>query len=162
MTGHTNFRGARSAINFANMANFTKLEGQYLAFISSYRRLHARAPAEAELQRHFGVTPPTVHQMIRPLERKGLITRVPKVARSIEVCLTDPAATARFATGCQKREPSYAGRRTRGRTPRAGVEGTRQLITMLEQLFVAFPEALELFGLSVHDTEDQEWDWPGE
>lgn len=43
---------------------FTPLQGQYLSFIATYERLHGRAPAEADLQRYFGVTPPTVHQMI--------------------------------------------------------------------------------------------------
>ena len=41
--------------------------------------------AEWELQRHFGVTPPSVHQMVLTLERAGLIRRQPGVPRSIEV-----------------------------------------------------------------------------
>jgi len=35
--------------------------------------------------RFFGVTPPSVHSMVRELERRGLIGRVPRQARSIEV-----------------------------------------------------------------------------
>ncbi len=65
------------------MTKFTSLQGQYLAFIDAYGRIHSRAPAESDLQRFFGVTPPSVHQMILTLERKGLISRVPGVARSI-------------------------------------------------------------------------------
>lgn len=42
-------------------------------------------PAEADIQRRFGVTPPTVHQMILTLERAGLIRRQPGTPRSIEV-----------------------------------------------------------------------------
>jgi DNA-binding MarR family transcriptional regulator len=42
------------------------------------------------MQRHFGVTPPSVHQMILTLERAGLIRRQPGVPRSIEV-LVPPA-----------------------------------------------------------------------
>lgn len=64
---------------------FTTRQGQYLAFISMYTKLHGRAPAEAEIQRYFRVTPPSVHQMILTLERKGLIRREPGVARSIRV-----------------------------------------------------------------------------
>jgi hypothetical protein len=64
---------------------FTALQGQYMAFIATYERLYGRAPAEADLQRHFRVTPPSVHQMILRLERRGLITRVPGVARSIRL-----------------------------------------------------------------------------
>jgi DNA-binding MarR family transcriptional regulator len=46
-----------------------------------------RPPAGADLQRHFGVSPPSVHQMILTLERAGLIRRRPGVARSIEVLI---------------------------------------------------------------------------
>jgi DNA-binding transcriptional regulator YdaS (Cro superfamily) len=41
-------------------------------------------PAEAERQRPFGVSPPSVHSMILSLERAWLIRRQPHVARSIE------------------------------------------------------------------------------
>jgi SOS-response transcriptional repressor LexA len=64
---------------------FTRKQGQYLAFIDAYTRLHRRPPAEREMQRHFGVTPPSVHQMILTLERAGFIRRQPGVPRSIEV-----------------------------------------------------------------------------
>lgn len=65
--------------------NFTAKQGQFLAFIHAYAWLHGRAPAEAETQAYVRVTPPTVHQMILTLERKGFITREPGVARSIKV-----------------------------------------------------------------------------
>ena len=67
------------------ISNFTSKQGQYLAFIDAYTRVHRRPPAEHELQRYFGVTPPSVHQMILTLERAGLIRRQPGVPRSIEV-----------------------------------------------------------------------------
>jgi DNA-binding MarR family transcriptional regulator len=54
-----------------------------------YTRLHRQPPAEANIQRYFGVTPPSVHQMVLTLERAGFIRRQPGVARSIEV-LVDP------------------------------------------------------------------------
>lgn len=66
-------------------ARFTQKQGQYLAFISVYARIFRQAPAEADMQRHFRVTPPSVHQMVLGLERAGLIRRQPGVARSIEV-----------------------------------------------------------------------------
>lgn len=62
---------------------FTKLQGQYLAFIATYMQLHGVAPAEADMQRYFNVTPPSVHQMVLTLERRGLITRAAGQARSI-------------------------------------------------------------------------------
>ena len=60
-----------------------------MAFIYAYTQVMGRPPAEADLQRHFRVTPPSVHQMILTLERAGLIRRQPAVARSISV-LVDP------------------------------------------------------------------------
>ncbi len=68
---------------------FTEKQGQYLAFIDSYVTMHGRAPAEADLQRFFGTTPPTIHQMIVKLEEKGFIRRVPGQARSIKLVI-DP------------------------------------------------------------------------
>jgi hypothetical protein len=65
--------------------NFTPKQGQHLAFIHAYTHVLGRPPAEADLQRHFGVSPPSVHQMVLTLERTGLIRRQPGVARSIEV-----------------------------------------------------------------------------
>src|SRR3712207_4551914 len=64
---------------------FTAKQGQYLAFIHAYTSVLGRPPAEADLRRHFGVSPPSVHRMVLTLERAGLIRRRPGVARSIEV-----------------------------------------------------------------------------
>ena len=64
---------------------FTPIQGQYLAFIDTYTRVNLKPPAEADIQRRFGVTPPSVHQMILTLERAGLIRRQPGTPRSIEV-----------------------------------------------------------------------------
>ena len=69
---------------------FTPKQGQYLAFIHAYTLVLDRPPSEADLQRHFRVTPPSVHQMLIMLEKLGLIRRQPRVARSIEL-LIDPA-----------------------------------------------------------------------
>ncbi len=64
---------------------FTERQGQYLAFICAYSRMFRRPPAETDMQRHFRVSPPSVHQMVLTLERAGLIRRQPGVARSIEL-----------------------------------------------------------------------------
>ena len=69
--------------------SFTPMQGQYLAFIDAYTRVHGHPPAETDMQRHFRVSPPSVHQMVLTLERAGLIRRQPGMARSIEV-LVDP------------------------------------------------------------------------
>lgn len=64
---------------------FTQKQGHYLPFICVYKRVFGQAPAEAGMQRHFRVTPPSVHQMVLALERDGLIRRQPGVARSIDI-----------------------------------------------------------------------------
>lgn len=67
--------------------SFTAKQGQYLAFIYAYTRILGRPPAEADLQRHFRVSPPSVHRMLLTLEGQGFIHRTPGVARSIEVLI---------------------------------------------------------------------------
>lgn len=66
---------------------FTEKQGQYLAYIENYIVMHGRAPAEADLQRFFGTTPPTIHQMILKLEEKGFISRIPGQPRSIKLLI---------------------------------------------------------------------------
>ncbi len=72
-------------VGSAASPSYTPKQGQYLAYIHQYTQLHGRAPAEHEIQAFFGVTPPTVHQMILKLEQLGFISRVPRQARSIRV-----------------------------------------------------------------------------
>jgi len=69
--------------------SFTEKQGQYLAYIYAYTRLHRRPPAEADMRQYFRVSPPSVHQMVLTLEREGFIRRKPRIARSIEL-LVDP------------------------------------------------------------------------
>lgn len=66
-------------------SKFTEKQGQYLAFIAQYTNVHGVPPAEHEMQRHFGVSPASVHQMVMKLQQKGLIERTPGTARSIHV-----------------------------------------------------------------------------
>ena len=64
---------------------FTPKQGQYLAFIHAYTLVNGRPPAQADMQRFFRVTPPTVHQMLLTLEKARLISRQPGVPRCIAV-----------------------------------------------------------------------------
>ncbi len=66
---------------------FSDKQGQYLAFIHAYTIVLSRPPAEADLQRHFRVTPPSAHQMVLALERAGFITRTPGAPRSIRLLI---------------------------------------------------------------------------
>ena len=70
------------------MQRYTPKQGQYLAFIFYYTKLHGRAPSEADIQSYFKVSPPTVHQMILTLEKQRYIERTPGQARSIRLLLT--------------------------------------------------------------------------
>ncbi len=69
------------------MPHYTDKQGQYLAFIYYYTKLHGRAPSEADIQGYFKVSPPAVHQMILTLERRQLIERTPGQSRSIRLLL---------------------------------------------------------------------------
>lgn len=40
------------------------------------------------MERYFGVTPPSVHQMVLTLETKGLIERTPGLGRSIRLLIS--------------------------------------------------------------------------
>ena len=66
---------------------YTERQGQYLAFIHAYTKVNGRPPAQADMQRFFAVTAPSVHQMLITLERRGLLRRTPGRARSLEVLL---------------------------------------------------------------------------
>jgi len=64
---------------------FTTTQGQYLAFIYNYSKIHGRPPAEADMRRYFRTTAPAVHQMILTLEKHGLIRRLAGQPRSISL-----------------------------------------------------------------------------
>ena len=69
------------------MPDYTKKQGQYLAFIYNYTKINGRPPAEADMQRYFQVSPPTVHQMVLTLDKRGFITRESGKSRTIRVLL---------------------------------------------------------------------------
>jgi hypothetical protein len=87
---------SQSTISFPKVASrparkakskYTQKQGQYLAFIYYYTKLNGRPPAEADMQRYFRTTPPTVHAMVLKLEQLGFIEQVPYQPRSIRLLL---------------------------------------------------------------------------
>ena len=72
-----------------NKNKYTEKQGQYLAYIFYYTKINGIPPAQADLQKYFSVTPPSVHQMVLQLEKSGLITRTPNMPRSLAVCLSE-------------------------------------------------------------------------
>lgn len=67
---------------------YTPRQGQYLAFIFYYTKIHGVPPAEADMRRYFRVSPPAVHEMVKSLERHGFIEREPGKPRSIRLLLS--------------------------------------------------------------------------
>ncbi len=66
---------------------YTARQGQVLAFIHYYTKIHGEPPAEMDIARYFRISPPAAHQSVVSLENWGLIERVPGRARSIRVLL---------------------------------------------------------------------------
>jgi hypothetical protein len=71
------------------MASFTPTQGRYLAFIHAYTTLHGYPPAESEIAAAMCVSPPSVNQMVKALEKRGLILRHPGQPRSIEILVPE-------------------------------------------------------------------------
>src|SRR3954466_9504864 len=115
--------------------SFTARQGQYLAFIDAYTRVHGRAPAETDMQRHFQLSPPSVHQMVLTLERLGHIRRQPGVAAASR-CSSLPKICP-FSVTPNQSNPLCRGTRPRSRLARRGgdhpmvlsSQAVRQLLT---------------------------------
>ncbi|MDA1054975.1 MAG: MarR family transcriptional regulator [Planctomycetota bacterium] len=67
----------------------TRRQGQFLAYIREYmmRNRHGAAPTHSELQRFFHLTPPTINSMLKRLDERGFIRRIPGKARAIELTI---------------------------------------------------------------------------
>ena len=68
---------------------FTARQGEYLSFIHSYTRRFGVAPSFEEIGAHFGTTPPSVNNMIKTLCARGLLSKLPYVARSLRVLVPE-------------------------------------------------------------------------
>jgi DNA-binding transcriptional regulator YdaS (Cro superfamily) len=71
------------------MPDFTPTQGRYLSYIHAYTSGFGLPPAESEIAKAIGVAPPSVNQMMKMLQSKGLIHREPGVARSIEILVDE-------------------------------------------------------------------------
>lgn len=71
------------------MADFTPTQGRYLAFIHAYIALHGYPPAESEIAAALCVSPPSVNQMVKTLEKKGLVLRQPGQPRSLQILVPE-------------------------------------------------------------------------
>src|SRR5437588_11004994 len=98
----------------ATMPGFTPTQGRYLAFIRAYTNLHGYPPAESEIAAAMCVSPPSVNQMVKVLEKRGLIQRQPGQPRSVQVLVPDDEVPA-----WNKRKPA--------RTPARSVNEPRPI-----------------------------------
>ncbi|HLF07222.1 MAG TPA: MarR family transcriptional regulator [Thermoplasmata archaeon] len=101
------------------MASFTPTQGRYLAFIHAYTSLHGLAPAESEIAASLCVSPPSVNQMVKMLERKGLIRRQPGAPRSIRIIINDDEIPEWGRGGRVKASPKSRKRSRRPAIPMA-------------------------------------------
>mgnify|MGYP006274051713 CR=1 FL=1 len=65
--------------------NYTKRQGQFLAFIFYYTKINKIPPAEKDIQIYFQIESSSVHTMIKTLLKKELITKIPGKSRSITI-----------------------------------------------------------------------------
>jgi SOS-response transcriptional repressor LexA len=97
------------------MAHFTHTQGRYLAFIHAYTSLHGYPPAESEIASALCVSPPSVNQMVKSLEKKGLVLRQPGQPRSLQILVPEdeiPPWGNRKPTRSQSRPGNQPGRTT--------------------------------------------------
>ncbi len=93
------------------MADFTPTQGRYLSFIHTYTSRYGYPPAESEIAAAMCVSPPSVNQMVKTLEKKGLILRQPGVPRSIRLLVPEDEIPLLRGGGSSSTRP--AGQRTK-------------------------------------------------
>lgn len=80
------------------MSGFTPTQGRYLSYIHAYSVGFGLPPAESEIATAIGVSAPSVNQMMKMLQKKGLIHREPGVPRSIQI-LVDESSIPKWSGG---------------------------------------------------------------
>ncbi|MBA2322080.1 MAG: MarR family transcriptional regulator, partial [Deltaproteobacteria bacterium] len=76
------------------MTEPTKRQSEYLDFIRAFTDRWKIPPSFEEIGTHFGTTPPSVNNMVKTLEARGFLTRVPGAARTLRV-LVEPGRAAK-------------------------------------------------------------------
>ena len=67
----------------------TKRQEQVLEFIRSYTRESGYPPSVRDIGEEFGLSPATVHDHLKALERKGYLDKTPNRSRSLSVTKQD-------------------------------------------------------------------------
>ncbi len=66
----------------------TRKQGQLLAYVYWYTKIHRIPPSENEVAEFVGVRGPSAHQMILRLEEGGYLSRIPATPRTLKVLLS--------------------------------------------------------------------------
>lgn len=112
------------------MATFTPTQGRYLSFIHAYTSLHGYPPAESEIAAAMCVSPPSVNQMVKALEKKGLILRQPGQARSLRILVPEDEIPP---WNRNKRTPAQSAQRAEPAPPPAPPAKLYTLLVILVQ-----------------------------
>jgi hypothetical protein len=67
----------------------TARQREYLSFIKAFTERWSVPPSFEEIGRHFLTTAPSVNNMIKTLEARGFLARVPGAARRLRVLVSD-------------------------------------------------------------------------
>ncbi len=67
----------------------TARQAEYLAFIRAFTKRWGVPPSFEDIGRHFMTTPPSVNNMIKTLEARGFLTRIPGQARTLRVIVPE-------------------------------------------------------------------------
>jgi hypothetical protein len=79
--------GEESGSAWGGWVHGARMNARYWS-CSAYSVIHGVAPAEADMQRYFRVSAPSVHQMVVTLEHRGFVARIPGHARPREgICV---------------------------------------------------------------------------
>jgi len=64
-----------------------RLQGQYLAYIRIWAKIHGRPPSENEIAAFSRLRGPSAHRMIPRLEGCGCVARTPEAPRTLRILL---------------------------------------------------------------------------
>jgi hypothetical protein len=65
----------------------TRAQGQLVAYVYWYTKVHRVPPAENEIADFLGIRGPSAHEMILRLESKAILSRRPGEPRTIKILL---------------------------------------------------------------------------
>jgi hypothetical protein len=74
----------------------TARQAEYLAFIRAFTKRWGIPPSFEDIGRHFMTSAPSVNGMVKTLEARGFLARIPGAARTLRVLLPEDGAEAKL------------------------------------------------------------------